>query len=949
MVVVVMDGMGLVVSAETRVRLQRAALWVEERGGLQEVLVVAPSRGAADDFVRGLAQKKGGAWGVHRMTLAQLASIYATERLAEEQRAPLSPLGVEALAARAVHDCRAQEPLEYFHPVADMPGFARALARTLTELRLDEASPEKLAGSGHPGSDLARLLTCYEAELKARKLADFASMLKVAAESEQGRRYETFSFGRMPTLLLDVSLTSKLEKRFLARHCQHSRQIFATALRSDEETREALQEVLGCRAVDLEADGWKAAARGKGEEIPGGQGDGGGSFSQGFGQPGLPGPDDGSQGLAQERGDKGPQKDAGEDAERASSKPSAERDEDSDGEAESWSRQDESQEPPGRDELDSVRRWIFSPGDIPEPRERAGTVEFFSAPGEGRECVEVARRILIASSQGVPFDQMAILLRDPGIYLPLVEDALRRARIPAYFTQGAIRPDPAGRAFLALLACAAEGLSASRFAEYLSLGQVPEVDEGGGPPQREAPWVPPQQGQLSFITAEPGAIESSPEQTSPPAQAALFQFSGPGSSQGDPPDTEGSRSPSQDASRSDSRAAFSRTGSADAGRGAGAPSSASHHRTQPSDVDSSPVIAGGLRTPFQWEKLLTDAAVIGGDWKRWQRRLSGLAAEMEKRRQSLLGEDDTHAQHLSLQLERLEVLRRFALPLVRHLSELPAEAKWGVWLDYLRRLASESLAAPEAVLGVLGELQPMDEVGPVDLSEVRQVLSERLTTLRVEPPQRRYGKVFVGTVEEAAARSFRWTFIPGLAEGAFPRKALEDPLLLDDYRQSVSSDLELLPDRFERERLLLRVALGAAGDKLLISYPRMDAVQGRPRVPSFYALDVLRAAQGRLPDLKKLEQQAALAVKTYLGWPAPKDPMDAIDDAEHDLSVLETLMQDKQPSVGGARYLVEVSPHLARSLRYRYMRWSIPRWTEADGVYRPDQETARLLESQSLR
>ncbi|HSR51036.1 MAG TPA: PD-(D/E)XK nuclease family protein, partial [Acidobacteriota bacterium] len=47
--------------------------------------------------------------------------------------------------------------------------------------------------------------------------------------------------------------------------------------------------------------------------------------------------------------------------------------------------------------------------------------------------------------------------------------------------------------------------------------------------------------------------------------------------------------------------------------------------------------------------------------------------------------------------------------------------------------------------------------------------------------------------------------------------------------------------------------------------------------------------------------------------------------------------------------LVEVSPHLARSLRYRYMRWSIPRWTEADGVYRPDQETARLLESQSLR
>ena len=43
------------------------------------------------------------------------------------------------------------------------------------------------------------------------------------------------------------------------------------------------------------------------------------------------------------------------------------------------------------------------------------------------------------------------------------------------------RPDAAGRAFLALLACAEEGLSASRFAEYLSLGQMPDGDEWVSP------------------------------------------------------------------------------------------------------------------------------------------------------------------------------------------------------------------------------------------------------------------------------------------------------------------------------------------------------------------------------------------------------------------------------------------------------------------------------------
>jgi ATP-dependent exoDNAse (exonuclease V) beta subunit len=85
--------------------------------------------------------------------------------------------------------------------------------------------------------------------------------------------------------------------------------------------------------------------------------------------------------------------------------------------------------------------------------------------------VEIARRVhRLAREEGVAFDQVAILLRSPERYQPMVEDALRRAGVPAYFSHGSARPDPGGRAFLALLACASERLSASRFAEYLSLG-----------------------------------------------------------------------------------------------------------------------------------------------------------------------------------------------------------------------------------------------------------------------------------------------------------------------------------------------------------------------------------------------------------------------------------------------------------------------------------------------
>src|SRR6202034_4098267 len=60
-------------------------------------------------------------------------------------------------------------------------------------------------------------------------------------------------------------------------------------------------------------------------------------------------------------------------------------------------------------------------------------------------------------------------------YAPYLEEALDRAGVRAYFARGASRPEPGGRALLALLACAPENLSARRFAQYLSLAQVPEA------------------------------------------------------------------------------------------------------------------------------------------------------------------------------------------------------------------------------------------------------------------------------------------------------------------------------------------------------------------------------------------------------------------------------------------------------------------------------------------
>jgi hypothetical protein len=82
--------------------------------------------------------------------------------------------------------------------------------------------------------------------------------------------------------------------------------------------------------------------------------------------------------------------------------------------------------------------------------------------------------VLDEAGRGTPFDEMAVFLRTPQQYLGLLEHACARGGVPVYFDRGTRRPDPAGRAFVALLSCAVDGLSAKRFDEYLSLGQVPQ-------------------------------------------------------------------------------------------------------------------------------------------------------------------------------------------------------------------------------------------------------------------------------------------------------------------------------------------------------------------------------------------------------------------------------------------------------------------------------------------
>src|SRR5262249_7225379 len=126
-----------------------------------EVLIVSGTRLAADELARRYCLKAGGSPGIHRFSLGTLAIELASPGRPASGQSIWEGVAVDALAARAVQECRTNAALRWFEPVATAPGFFRALAATLAELRQNNVGVELLSGVQPAGFDLSILLSAY--------------------------------------------------------------------------------------------------------------------------------------------------------------------------------------------------------------------------------------------------------------------------------------------------------------------------------------------------------------------------------------------------------------------------------------------------------------------------------------------------------------------------------------------------------------------------------------------------------------------------------------------------------------------------------------------------------------------------------------------------------------------------------------------------------------------
>jgi hypothetical protein len=226
-------------SPTASVRLREARAFVDRFAPGDEVLLLGASRGAVDDFARRITLEKGATFGLHRLSFTQLAARLAALQMASSDRAPATTLGHEAVATRATFEAHKEEALEYFSPVARTPGFPKALARTLLELRLAGASEERLSRLSRSGPDLAELLNRVELLMGDAGASDRAALFETATKALGSS--ET-SWPPMPVLLLDVPFDSEAEARFLWALIQQSPNALVTIPSGDLRTIARLGE-----------------------------------------------------------------------------------------------------------------------------------------------------------------------------------------------------------------------------------------------------------------------------------------------------------------------------------------------------------------------------------------------------------------------------------------------------------------------------------------------------------------------------------------------------------------------------------------------------------------------------------------------------------------------------------------------------------------------------------
>ncbi len=230
-----------------------------------------------------------------------------------------------------------------------------------------------------------------------------------------------------------------------------------------------------------------------------------------------------------------------------------------------------------------------------------------------------------------------------------------------------------------------------------------------------------------------------------------------------------------------------------------------------------------------------------------------------------------------------------------------------------------------AIKTIIGAIKRVSEIGSNSETQctLEDFTTELLDVLASESKENgEYGTgITVSDIMSARGLSARLVIVLGLTDGVFPAKTKQDPILLDSEKSVLSQDLDtplsLSSARSSEEALLYEMAIGAATEKLVLTYPRLDPATGKNSLPSHLLLSDLSIRTNQSIGLEELES-VPFFKRVRLDNIAQGSAADSVDMQEYDLARVSEFRDSS--GTQAAEYLASASPHsvnVFRSLRER--------------------------------
>lgn len=401
----------------------------------------------------------------------------------------------------------------------------------------------------------------------------------------------------------------------------------------------------------------------------------------------------------------------------------------------------------------------------------------------------------------------------------------------------------------------------------------------------------------------------------------------------------------------------------------------------------------GAVAPALWDVMTREWGIVSGAAE-WTARLDAGIGEIERvlvraardgdEEESRAATGESSRGGIAGRLSRARALRHVIAELAASVARIPLAGAWstiaGALGAELERLFDFGKADAdddrwERLREALAEVARLDALtagdaalGTGSLEETVELVEESLSGAKQKLGAFEGEGVLIADLMKARGLPFRTLVVPGMVEGVFPRVAHPDPLLSDAERRTLNrafdagdtpfeedetsgtmSEADLGPDgpiplkgaSAREERLLFRLCLDAASERVVFTLPRLDPATARDRIPSWLLLRLLESgASGDAPGRSMTVER--FAADPRVAWltldPAPATRAEAVTPIERDLADLSAALDpalDEGARAANAARVLARSPFGATVVASERARWGTRTFTEFDGWLEP--------------